>query len=287
MRTIAHISDLHFGTEDDAVTEALAAELAGATRPAPALVAISGDLTQRARPRQFQQARAFLDALQVPYLVVPGNHDVPSYNVFERLAHPLGRYCRWISDDLAPLYADDELAVVGVTTAHGLTIKDGRITREAIDRACTQLAAHPAAWKVVVAHHPLLVPDGGDASDLADNAQEAIDAFRAAGVDVVLGGHLHLASSDDSSFRDRPRRIVAVTAGTAISTRLRGQPNSYNVLTFDHDELVVLGRVWDGHELVDGDTKRYRRHGMRVDEVAAYDGDRSEDLAARIRRDAR
>jgi 3',5'-cyclic AMP phosphodiesterase CpdA len=272
MKTIAHISDLHFGTEDDAVTEALAAELAAG----PSLVAISGDLTQRARPREFRQARAFLDALRSPYVVVPGNHDVPVYNLYERFAHPLRRYCREIAGDLSPLYADGELAVVGITTAHGLTLKSGRITQDMIDRACTQLSAHPAAWKIVVAHHPFLIPEGGDPDDLVDNAQEAIDAFRATGVDLLLGGHLHLPYSDDVAFRDRARRIVAVAAGTAISTRLRGHPNSYNHLAFDGDDVTVTNRVWDGSAFVDGDVKRYRREGMRFDKVAAFSVARSE-----------
>lgn len=277
MRTIAHISDLHFGTEDDAVTEALTAALRGPE--APSLVAISGDLTQRARPHELRRARAFLDGLLTPYVVVPGNHDVPMFNVFERLAHPLRRYCRAITDDLSPLYADDELAVVGVTTAHGFTVKGGRITSEAIDRACTQLAVHEAAWKVVVAHHPFLIPEGGKSSDLVDNAQEAIDAFRAVGVDLLLGGHLHLAYSDDVAFRDRARRIVAVAAGTAISTRLRGHPNSYNHLAFDGDDVTVTNRVWDGSAFVEGDVKRYRRDGMRFDKVAAFSAAPTEALA--------
>lgn len=276
MKTIAHISDLHFGTEDDAVCAALAAVLNGPD--APSLVAVSGDLTQRARPRELVRARAFLDALRSPYVVVPGNHDVPMFDVFERLADPLRRYRRAITEELAPLYFDDELAVVGVTTAHGLTIKGGRITRDAIDRACSQLAAHPAAWKVVVAHHPFLIPDGGRRSDLVDNAEEAIDSFRAAGVDLVLGGHLHLAYSDDVAFRDRARRIVAVAAGTAISTSLRGHPNSYNHLAFDGDDVAVTNRVWDGVAFVDGDVKRYRRDGMRFDKVSEYSVAPSESL---------
>lgn len=279
MRTIAHISDLHFGTEDDTVSEALVHELDGTSRPLPSVVAISGDLTQRARPGEFRAAKAFLDGLRVPHVVVPGNHDVPMFNLYERFAHPLRRYCDQITDDLSPLYADDELAIVGVTTAHGFTIKGGRITKDAIDRACAQLSAHPAAWKLIVAHHPFLIPEGGDAADLVDNAQDAIDAFRATGVDLLLGGHLHLAYSDDVAFRDRARRIVAVAAGTAISTRLRGHPNSYNALAFDGDEVTVTNRVWDGSAFVDGDVKKYRRDGMRFDKVAAYTVTPSESLA--------
>jgi 3',5'-cyclic AMP phosphodiesterase CpdA len=270
VKTIAHISDLHFGTEDSAVTEALARELDGSTHPLPSVIAISGDLTQRARPHQFRAARAFLDGLKAPYVVVPGNHDVPLYNLYERFVHPLRRYRELITDDLSPLYADAELVVVGVTTAHGFTAKDGKITRADIDRACAQLADHRGKWKIVVAHHPFLIPEGGDRDDLVDNAQEALDAFRAAGVDMILGGHLHVAYSDDVAFRDRSRRIIAVAAGTAISKRLRGQPNGYNTIAFDHEDIAVTHRVWDGTAFVDGDVKRYHHAGMRFDKLPAF-----------------
>jgi 3',5'-cyclic AMP phosphodiesterase CpdA len=255
MRTLVHLSDPHFGTEDPAIVAALLAELAAT---APDLVAISGDLTQRARPEQFAAARRFLDQLRIPRIVVPGNHDVPLYDVVSRLLRPLARYREHITEDLAPSYHDAELAVAGVNTAHGLTGKGGRITGEQLTTICTQLGEHASQWKVVVAHHPFVVPDGVH-EDLVEGAEDALPRLERCGVDVILTGHLHVPFSADVGFRSADRKLVAVHAGTCMSTRLRGEPNSYNRLAFDGNRLTIVPRVWDGRGFVDGASKRYDR----------------------------
>src|SRR5882672_7941733 len=130
MRSIVHLSDIHFGRVDAAVVGPLIETI---NQIAPDVVAVSGDLTQRARSRQFIEARAFLDELPKPQIVVPGNHDVPLHNVFTRFARPLAKYRRYINEDLRPFYHDEELAVLGVNTARSLTIKGGRINEEQID----------------------------------------------------------------------------------------------------------------------------------------------------------
>ncbi len=259
MTTIAHISDLHFGTEDPAIHAALLAELDGTSVPAPTLVAVSGDLTQRARTREFRLGRAFLDGLRVPYLVVPGNHDVPLYNLFARFLDGLGRYRELITSDLAPSYSDDVLAVVGVSTPHGFTMKDGKITPEMTAGACAQLASADRRWKIVVAHHPLVVPDGAEDGDRAEGAEVALAAFGRVGVNIILTGHLHVAFTADAAMRSDDHRIVNVHAGTCISTRTRGEPNSYNRISFDGDDVTIRVRVWRETQFVDGAEKAYRR----------------------------
>jgi 3',5'-cyclic AMP phosphodiesterase CpdA len=127
MRTIVHLSDLHFGRVDQALVEPL---IETVNALAPDLVAVSGDLTQRARTAQFVEARAFLDALPAPRIVVPGHHDVPLYNPVARFLGGLLKYRRYISDDLAPFYRDREIAVLGLNTARSLTFKNGRINRK-------------------------------------------------------------------------------------------------------------------------------------------------------------
>jgi 3',5'-cyclic AMP phosphodiesterase CpdA len=259
-RTIAHISDLHFGTEDPAIAAALLAELDGTSAPVPAVVAISGDLTQRARPEQFRAARAFLDRLPGPAIVVPGNHDVPLYHLFDRFVRPLERYRRFLREPLMPLHADDELAVIGVTTAHGFTFKGGRITREMSEAVAAAIAPVDAGWKVLVAHHPFVLPAEGDPSDRVRGGEEAIPILEEAGIEMILTGHLHVAySSDPTAFRSDDRAVIQVHAGTAISRRRRGEPNGYNLLTFAGDQVEIAHRIWDGARFVTDKTKSYRR----------------------------
>ena len=119
MRTIVHLSDLHFGRTDPELVEPL---ISAIRRLNPTLLAVSGDLTQRARSHQFREARAFLDALPQPKIVVPGNHDIPLYNLYNRFFQPLDKYRRHITDDLQPTYSDDEMIVVGVSTARSLEL---------------------------------------------------------------------------------------------------------------------------------------------------------------------
>ena len=125
MRTLVHLSDLHFGRTDPALIEPLIASVNGIGAN---LVVVSGDLTQRAKQAQFEEARDFLARLAPPRLVVPGNHDVPLYRVWERFLSPLGKYCRIIDSNLEPTFVDGEIAVVGVNTARSFTFKDETVS---------------------------------------------------------------------------------------------------------------------------------------------------------------
>ncbi len=131
MRTILHLSDLHFGRIDPAILSPLV-EFIGAIKPD--LVAVSGDLTQRARTAEYIAARDFLSSIPFPQIVVPGNHDVPLHNLVSRFARSLDRYTRYIAADLQPFYADTEIVAVGVNTARAWTWKDGRINRSQLEK---------------------------------------------------------------------------------------------------------------------------------------------------------
>src|ERR1051325_6543666 len=131
MRTLAHLSDLHFGRIDYSIIEPLVATV---REIKPDVVVISGDLTQRARSQQFIEARKFLDSLPQPQIVVPGNHDVPLYNVFARFFQPLDKYRRYICTDTEPVYRDSEIVIVGLNTARSLTFKNGRINEDQVER---------------------------------------------------------------------------------------------------------------------------------------------------------
>jgi 3',5'-cyclic AMP phosphodiesterase CpdA len=245
MRTLVHLSDLHFGRVDDALLAPLR-ELV--ERIAPDVVVVSGDLTQRAKSEEFEQARAYLDTLPGPQIIVPGNHDISLYNVFRRFVQPLKRYKRYITDDLEPSFVDDEIAVVGVNTARSLTFKDGRVNKEQVEQIRAQLSAlDENVVRIVVTHHPFDLPKTGDDDDLVDRAPMAMQTFADCGVDILLSGHLHLSHAANTAERYKISNFAAlvVQAGTATSTRGRGEVNAFNVVRVDSARVEVDRYGWD------------------------------------------
>jgi len=244
VRTLVHLSDLHFDRVDRDVVAALAGTV---TAIAPDLIAVSGDLTQRARSHQFIEARAFLDSLAAPRIVVPGNHDVPLHNVFARFLNPLGGYRRHITDDLHPQYSDPEVTVVGTDTTRSFTIGGGGIRRGEVRRLREMLnAAGESTVKVVVAHHPFDTPYAGATIRGAHHGADAVEQLACDGVDVFLTGHLHVtyAGPTATRYRVEGRSAIVVEAGTATSTRVRGEPNAFNVLRVEAAAIDVEHLEW-------------------------------------------
>lgn len=265
MRTLVHLSDLHFGRTDAALIEPLIAKVE-ATRPD--VVVVSGDLTQRARAKEFAAARAFLDRLPRPQIVVPGNHDVPLYRVWERFLSPLGKYRRYIGSGSEPSFVDDEIAVVGINTARSMTFKNGRINQAQMRSIHRLLDPLPEAlMKVVVTHHPFDLPDEPGNGELVGGARRAMEVFATCGVDLLLAGHFHTSQAGDTSARHRIAGYAAlvVQAGTATSTRARGETNSFNVLQLGHDEVRVERQAWDARAgaFALERTERFRREAER------------------------
>jgi 3',5'-cyclic AMP phosphodiesterase CpdA len=243
MRTLVHLSDLHFGRVDRQLVDPLIKTI---DEIRPNLVAVSGDLTQRARSWQFREARAFLDRLPQPQIVVPGNHDVPLHNVFARFFQPLNKYRRYITDELQPVYTDKEIVVVGVNTARSLTIKSGRINeRQVANLRETFCALSDDVVKTIVTHHPFDLPEGHDERDLVGRARMAMNLLAECGADLFLAGHLHVGHTGHTAkrYNIRGHSALVVQAGTASSTRGRGEANSFNVIRTQHPEITV--ERWD------------------------------------------
>ncbi len=245
MKTLLHISDLHFGRIEAATLEPL---LNVANAVGPDVVVVSGDLTQRARRGQFRDARAFLDRLPGARVVVPGNHDVPLYNVVARFLAPFANYRRYISEDLEPFYADDEVAIAPISTAYSRTVIGGRVTRRQIARVRERLERVPAnATRFVVTHHPLDMPDAYHDRTLARRARQTMEALVECEADVLLSGHLHASHAGPTTERHQIAGHVAlmIHAGTATSSRRRREANSFNVIRVERPRIEVERYVFD------------------------------------------
>lgn len=243
MRTLIHLSDLHFGRIDQAILSPVVAFI---NQSQPDLVAISGDFTQRARTIQFIAAQEFLALIPFPKIVVPGNHDVPLRNLFLRFFHGLDSYRRYICDDLQPFYTDEEIAVAGLNTARALTWKDGRINAQQLAKLRESFkSVPPARTKVVVTHHPFDLP-GGAHGKVVGRSRLAIATLATCKVDLLLAGHFHIADIGYTATRYAIRGYSAliVSSGTSTSTRGRGQPNSLNVIRIAPRTIVIERHLW-------------------------------------------
>jgi 3',5'-cyclic AMP phosphodiesterase CpdA len=260
MTRIVHLSDLHFGAHDERLVEAVDWH---ADQLKPDLIVISGDFTQRARTEQFREACEFLDGLRErghEVLGVPGNHDVPLYDVLRRFLSPLARYRRFIDDSLCPFIELSGVAVLGINTARSLTFKDGRINKDQVAFIRETFARTPSeAFRILVTHHPMFALIVGDEVERAIGRQDlALDAVEESGVDMLLAGHAHHASSQDAGdIVTRAGGVLVVQAGTATSTRVREQEQSFNVIDIVDGNATITVYAWRGDDFRPNDAQRY------------------------------
>jgi 3',5'-cyclic AMP phosphodiesterase CpdA len=266
MARLVHLSDLHFGAHDPRLVGAVETS---ADELKPDLIVVSGDFTQRARTEEFKEACRFLQRLRDKgheVLGVPGNHDVPLYHVLRRFFSPLTRYRRFIDDSLCPFIELPGVAVLGINTARSLTFKEGRISHEQVEFIREAFArADPRAVRVLVTHHPLFAIPVGETVERAIGRQElALDAIEHAGVDLLLAGHAHHASSHHASdLVTRAGGALVIQAGTATSTRVREQEQSFNVIDIDDGCITLTLECWSGSEFRPADAQKFERQDGR------------------------
>jgi len=262
---LIHLSDLHFGAHDPKLVEAVEQRI---DDEKPDLVVISGDFTQRAKTEQFKEACRFLGRLKDAgheVLGVPGNHDVPLYDVLRRFLSPLTRYRRYIDETLCPFHELDGAAVLGINTARSLTFKDGRISHEQMAFIRQAFARARDGPRILVTHHPLFalpVGEGPAVGEGIGRQEMALDAIADAGVDILLAGHNHRASTH--SARDLATRAgpaLVIQAGTATSTRLRDEAQSFNRIDIAGERVTLTVQSWNGTAFVSGDEQTYARDG--------------------------
>ncbi|HXJ02356.1 MAG TPA: metallophosphoesterase [Micropepsaceae bacterium] len=261
MRRIAQISDLHFGSHDSQAAEDLLASL---SRQHADLVVASGDFTQRAHRSEFAEARLFLDAILQPKLVVPGNHDLPLYNLLARVSRPLKHFHRYLGPHGQPgaFFEDEEIAVMGLNTARRFPGKGGRVSFEQIGEMRQVFGkVHKSAFKALVTHHPLGYPTGEKPLGVAGRSGHALKALSALDVHLLFSGHGHRPLSGALKFEmAADRSILVLHAGTAISTRTRdGHGNTYNLIDIDGAEVAVRIMEWSrGHGFAERQKTGYR-----------------------------
>jgi 3',5'-cyclic AMP phosphodiesterase CpdA len=253
MRTLLHLSDFHFGRIDERVLKPL---LDAVGKINPNIVVVSGDLTQRARAKQFRAASELLKALPLPQIIVPGNHDVPLYNVIARFLFPLAGYRRYIAKDPEPFYQDEEIAILGLNSSRSLTIQDGRLNKAQIGKMMRVFKTIPdGVLKVLVSHHPFELPPDCEEFKVVGGAGKVLDAMAECRTDVVLSGHFHTTHVGRRAFQqpDAKWAPLLLQAGTATSTRLRGQEPSFNVLHVRGGTIELESHTWSN------DTRAYLR----------------------------
>jgi 3',5'-cyclic AMP phosphodiesterase CpdA len=251
MSLLIQISDPHFGTEQPPVVEALVRFV---RMQAPDLVVLSGDITQRARKRQFRAARAFVDRLGAPALLaIPGNHDIPLFDAASRLFKPYANFRRAFGHELEPVYESERLLAIALNTTRRYRHANGEVSKAQIERVAARLErASASQLRLVIVHQPVCVTRPEDEENLLRGHQRAVRRWAAAGADLIMGGHIHLpfVRALHERYDGLQRRAWVVQAGTAVSRRVRnGAANSVNLVRYGGPgpERRCAVERWDFH----------------------------------------
>ncbi len=248
MKRIVHLSDLHFGRNNEKVVRAIAKTV---KKIDPDILIVSGDLTQRAKISEFKQAKEFLNSFNCKKLVIPGNHDIPLYNLFARTFKPFHKYKQFIAKNLEPIYYDSEVAVIGANTARRGKISSGAINLDQVGLIKKFFEDHPKAAKILVAHHPFDLPDKFSSRKLVGGAKKVMQHLIDGGTDLILGGHMHISHA--RSVADRYKvdgKAAFVVQASTISERSRGEPPTFNVIEIKNKKVSLSRYIYSEQTFV-------------------------------------
>lgn len=232
---LALLTDLHFGRAQPDLVPPLLDSVAEA---APDLVVIAGDFVQRARAGQFRDARDFVARLSHPWIAVPGNHDIPLFNIFARAFAPRAAFRRWITPETEPLHETETAIVVGLDTTHRWSHQRGLIRPAQVEKVCRIIGSAGDRTVVVMAHHPFHQRPEVE-KKVMKGAARALKAWADCGPHVILSGHLHTWTVEPFVAQKTRSMTLQVHCGTGLSTRLRGDPNEYAILDVAGDRVTA------------------------------------------------
>jgi 3',5'-cyclic AMP phosphodiesterase CpdA len=260
MSRLVHLSDLHFGRARPELLAPLAEAVASVS---PDLVVVSGDLTQRARSREFAAAREFLDGLGARWLAVPGNHDIPLYQPWDRFLKPFRKYRENIALDLEPCHEGEDYLVAGLNTVDRFAHQRGTARPGGIRRICALFEEGGAdRFNILLAHHPFEQDRTSHKAPMR-RRRKALDRLKGCHTHLVLTGHLHMWHT--GPFLTQPGRSgpIRVHAGTSLSNRLRGEVNDFAILDIEGDLLTVTRMAVEAErvDFTKRDVARFRREG--------------------------
>jgi 3',5'-cyclic AMP phosphodiesterase CpdA len=249
MTRIVLLADLHFGSVPAGLAETLKTAVAALT---PDLIVVAGDLTLRSCRREFTDVQAWLRTLCAPLMLLPGNHDLPVWNIFERFNSPFARYARATGAPLMPVFEDARCFILGLNTTASwqphLQWQEGIARRADIEAAEKLLAASPPdRLRVVATHHPLFPVEGLPRARPVRRFGQALDMLARQHVALLMHGHLHQQYA--LTMRHAGKRILTIGAPTALSSRVRGEPNGFWLI-----EIAADGIVLTLHNLSEQDT---------------------------------
>lgn len=233
--SIVHFSDLHFGRIKSQVLDDLKAYLSE-NKNRLNMVIITGDLTQRAKKEQFIAAKDFLDKITIPVFIVPGNHDVPLYNLFLRFFTPYSRYKKYMGPLISNYYEDEHLAIFGLWTVNPFKIADGKISADDLLKATEKFKSTSSSKiKILAGHHPIATYE-------EPKIKKLFEKLIALGPDFLMWGHDHQSSVKYFDEKNQTKPLM-IASGTTFSSRVREEANSFNLIEVTGNDVMITTMV--------------------------------------------